>query len=153
MTWRRNEMAVKPSYEDGHLVVAALRVLIHREPKPPRPEDLAEMLGLPPDFVRNLVVALGRLGILKVMENPFGIRVELADHALLEDLPRGAESPTIKDELDSFIQRKKREVEETEKMLSLEEIEKRKKEKLSRLEDEMKKMKGKSGPKPGPFPY
>jgi hypothetical protein len=145
-------MAVKPSYEDGHLVVAAVRVLSHRETKPPRPEDIAEMLGLPLDFARNLVVALGRLGILKVMENPFEIRVELSDHALLEDLPRGSEAPTIKAELDSFIQRKKREVEETEKMLSLDEIEKKKKEKISRLEDEMKKMKGKPKFKPGPFP-
>jgi histidyl-tRNA synthetase len=144
-------MAGKPSYEDGHLAVAAVRVLSHRDPMPPRAEDIAEMLGLPPDFVRNLVVSLGHLGILKVLENPFEIRVELGDHTLLEGLPKGSEAPTIKDELDSFIQRKKREVEETEKMLSLDEIEKKKKEKLSKLEDEMKKMKGKSKPRPLPY--
>ncbi|HVP57069.1 MAG TPA: hypothetical protein VMU02_03140 [bacterium] len=144
-------MATKPSYEDGHLIVAATRVLAHRDPKPPRPEDIAEMLGLPADFVRNLVVALGSLGILNVMENPFELRVEIGDHTLLESLPRGAETPSIKDELDTFIQRKKREVEETEKMLSADEIERKKQEKMSKLEDEMKKMKGKS--KPRPFPY
>jgi len=144
-------VATKPSFEDGHLVVAAARVLCHRDPKPPRPEDIAELLGLPADFVRNLVVALGALGILNVMENPFEMRVEIGDHTLLENLPRGAEAPSIKEELDTFIQRKKREVEETEKMLSLDEIEKKKQEKIARLEDEMKKMKGKS--KPGPFPY
>jgi hypothetical protein len=132
-------------------VVAAARILCHSDPKPPRPEDIAELLGLPADFVRNLVVALGGLGILSVMENPFEMRVEIGDHTLLENLPRGSETPSIKDELETFIQRKKREVEETEKMLSLDEIEKKKQEKIARLEDEMKKMKGKS--KPGPFPY
>jgi len=141
-------MATKPSYEDGHVIVAAVRVLCHHNPKPPRPEDIAELLNLPPDFARNVVVALGHLGILKVMENPFEIRVELGDHTLLEDLPRGSDAPSIKTELDSFIQRKKREVEATEKMLSLDEIEKKKREKISKMEDEMKKMKK---PKPSPF--
>lgn len=144
-------MASKPSYEDGHLVVAAVRVLCHRDPKPPTPEAIAELVGLPKEFVRSLVVSLGDLGILHVMESPFEIRVEIGDHTLLESLPKGSEAPSIKAELDSFIKRKKKEVEETEKMLSLDEIEKRKKEKISKLEDEMKKMKGKS--KPQPFPY
>jgi hypothetical protein len=134
-------MAAKPSYEDGHLVVAAVRILSHSDPKPPTPEAIAEILGLPHEFVRNLVVSLGSLGILRVMENPFESRVELADHTLLENLPRAADAPSIKDELESFIKRKKKEVEETEKMLSRDEMEKKKKEKIAKLEDEMKKMK------------
>lgn len=134
-------MATKPSYEDGHLIVAAVRVLCHRNPKPPTPQDLADLLGLPVEFARSLVVSLGDLGVLRVMENPFEIRVELGDHTLLENLTREADAPSIKTELDTFLERKKREVEETEKMLSLDEIEKRKKEKISKLEDEMKKMK------------
>jgi hypothetical protein len=136
-------MAAKPAYEDGHLIVGAVRVLTHRAAKPPRPEDVADLLGLAPDFARNLVRALGEEGILRVVENPFEIRVEIGDYLKLEDLPRESEAPSIKDELDDFMKRKKKEVEETKKMLSSDEIEKKKKEKLDRLEEEMKKQKGK----------
>lgn len=132
---------MRPSYEDGHLVVAATRVLTHKANKPPTPEQIADLLGQPVDFIRTLVVTLGDEGILKVVENPFEIRVEIKDHAKLDDLPREADGPTISDELDSFIQKKKDEYEATERMLSMDEIEKKQKEKMSKLEAEMKKMK------------
>jgi hypothetical protein len=143
---RRQDMAVRPTYEDAHLVVAAVRVLAHQASKPPTPEDIAELIGLAPEFARSLVIALKDEGVLRVMENPFEIRVEIGDHTLLEDLPRAAEAPSIKDELDGFLERKRRATEETEKMLSMDEIDKRKKAKLSKLEEEMKKMKDKPGP-------
>lgn len=123
-------------------MVAAVRVLTHKSSKPPTPEQIANLLGAPPDFVRTLVVTLGEEGILRVVENPFEIRVEIADYMKLEDLPREAEGPTMRDELDSFIQKKQDEYEATEKMLSLDEIEKKQKAKMSKLEEEMKKMKG-----------
>jgi hypothetical protein len=139
-------MAVRPSYEDGHLIVAAVRLLSHRAAKPPTPEDIAELLGLAPDFARNLVIALGDEGVLRVVENPFEIRAEVGDHLKLEDLPKASEVPSIQSELDEFVKRKKKVVEETEKMLSMDEIEKKKKEKMSKLEEEMKKMKGRRPP-------
>jgi hypothetical protein len=139
-------MAHRPCYEDGHLVVAAVRVLSHNADKPPTPEDIAKLLELAPDFVRNLVIGLGDEGILKVVENPFEIRAEVKNHIKLEDLPREAQGPSIQDELDEFVKKKKKEVEDTERMFSLDEIEKRKQDKMSRLDDEMKKMKGKGRP-------
>jgi hypothetical protein len=141
--FRKRHMAVKPTHEDGHLVVAAVRVLSHRSSKPPTPEEIANLLGLAPEFVRSLVVALGDQGILRVIENPFEIRAEVGNYAGLEDLPRGSGAPSIKDELEGFLDRKRKAAEETEKMLSMDGIEKKEKEKLSRLEEEMKKMKGK----------
>jgi hypothetical protein len=142
-------MEHKPCYEDGHLIVAAVRVLSHQSDKPPTPEGIAGLLGLAPDFVRNLVIALGDEGILKVVENPFEIRAEVKDYVKLEGLPKESEGPSIQDELDEFVKRKKEEVEATEKMFTIDEIEKKKKEKLSKLDEEMKNMKGKSRP---PFP-
>lgn len=127
-------------------MVAATRVLTHKAGKPPTPEQIADILGQPPDFIRTLVVALGDEGILKVIENPFETRVEIGDHARLESLPREADGPTMSDELDSFIQKKQDEYEATEKMLSMDEIEKKQKEKMSRLESEMKKMKRPDSP-------
>ena len=139
-------MAHKPCYEDGHLIVAAVRVLSHNADKPPTPEGLAELLGLAPDFVRNLVVALGDQGILKVVENPFEIRTEVKNHIKLEELPKEAQGPSIQDELDEFVKKKKKEVEDTKKMFTMDEIEKKKQEKMSKLDEEMKKMKGKGHP-------
>ena len=139
-------MAHKPCYEDGHMIVAAVRVLSHNSDKPPTPEDIAGLLGLAPDFVRNLVIALGDEGILKVVENPFEIRTEVKNHIKLEELPRESQGPSIQDELDEFMKKKKKEVEDTEKMFTMDEIEKRKQEKLSKLDEEMKKMKGKGPP-------
>lgn len=136
-------MAHRPSYEDGHLVVAAVRVLSHQTDKPPTAESIADLLGLAPDFARNLVVALGEEGVLKVVETPFEIRVEVKDHAKLEDLPKQSQGPSIQDELEAFTKRKQKEVEDTRKMFTIEEMEKKKREKLSKLDQEMKKMKGK----------
>jgi hypothetical protein len=141
-------MGIKPSYEDGHVIVAAVRVLSHKAAKPPTPEDVADLLGLAPDFVRNLVVALGEEGVLRVIENPFEIRAQVADYLKLEELPREAEGPSIQAELDDFMRRKKQAEEDTERMLNLDEIEKKEKEKMSKLEEEMKKMKGKKPPPP-----
>jgi hypothetical protein len=141
-------MKQKPCYEDGHRIVAAVRVLSHSADKPPTPEDIAGMLGLAPEFVRALVVALGEEGILKVVVNPFEIRAEIKDHTKLEDLPRESEGSTIQDELDEFMERRKKQVEETKKMFSVDEMEKKKKEKLTRMEEEMKKMKRKRPPFP-----
>ncbi len=137
---------MKPSYEDAHLVVAAVRILSYKCNKPPLPEDVANLLGMPADFVRSLMISLRDIGILKLIETPFEIRAEIADHLKIEELPRESEAPTIKDELEEFVKKRKQQIEETEKMLDLKEMEKKKKEKLSKLEDEIKKFKGKRPP-------
>ncbi len=126
--------------------MAAARVLMHTSAKPPTPEQIAELLGLAPDFARALVVALGDEGILKVIENPFEIRVEIGDYGKLEDLPREAEGPTMTEELSSFIRKKRDEYKATEKMLSMDEIEKKQKEKMAKMEEEMRKMKNRGLP-------
>lgn len=139
-------MGLRPSYEDSHLIVAAIRVLSNKAAKPPTPEDVARLLDKPPDFVRNLIIELGHEGILRVVENPFEIRAEVGDYHKIEDLPRASEVPSIQSELDEFVKRKKEATEKTGKSLSLEEIEKKNREKLARLDEEMKRMKGDQKP-------
>jgi hypothetical protein len=135
-------MANKICYEDGHLIVAAVRVLSHNTDKPPTPETIAELLNLAPDFARNAVVALGEDGILRVVENPFEIRAEVGDYSKLEELPRESAEPSIQSELEEFARKKKKEVEDTEKMFTLKEMEKKKKDRLSKMDKAMKDMKG-----------
>jgi len=139
-------MDVRPSYEDTHLIVAAVRVLSNNAAKPPTPEDVGKLLDKPPDFIRSMIIVLGKEGILRVVENPFEIRAEVGDYLKVEDLPRASEVPSIKSELDEFVKRKKEAEDETGKSLSLDEIAKKNKEKIARLEDEMKRMRGKPEP-------
>jgi hypothetical protein len=126
--------------------MAAVRVLSNNATKPPTPEDVAELLDKPPDLVRSMIIVLGNEGILRVVENPFEIRAEVGDYLKIEDLPRSSEMPSIKSELDEFVRRKKEAQDETGKSLSLDEIEKKNREKMARLEDEMKRMRGKPQP-------
>jgi benzoyl-CoA reductase/2-hydroxyglutaryl-CoA dehydratase subunit BcrC/BadD/HgdB len=139
-------MDVRPSFEDTHLIVAAVRVLSNNAAKPPTPEDVADLLDKPPDLVRSMIIVLGTEGILRVVENPFELRAEVGDYLKIEDLPKASEVPSIKSELDEFVKRKKEAADETGKALSLDEIEKKNREKMARLEDEMKRMRGKPDP-------
>ncbi|MGD8628044.1 MAG: hypothetical protein PVH52_03095 [bacterium] len=139
-------MDVRPSYEDTHLIVAAIRVLSNSAAKPPTPDDVAELLDKPPDLIRSLIIVLGTEGILRVVENPFEIRAEVADYLKIEELPRASEVPSIKSELDEFVKRRREAHDKTGKSLSLDEIEKKNREKMARLEDEMKRMRGKPEP-------
>jgi hypothetical protein len=81
-----------------------------------------------------------------VVENPFEIRAEVADYLKIEELPRASEVPSIKSELDEFVKRRREAHDKTGKSLSLDEIEKKNREKMARLEDEMKRMRGKPEP-------
>jgi benzoyl-CoA reductase/2-hydroxyglutaryl-CoA dehydratase subunit BcrC/BadD/HgdB len=139
-------MDVRPSYEDSHLIVAAVRVLSNNATKPPTPEDVATLLDKPPDLIRSMIIVLGSEGILRVVENPFEIRAEVGDYLKIEDLPRASDVPSIKSELDEFVKRKKEAEDETGKALSLDEIERKNKEKMARLEEEMRRMRGKPEP-------
>ena len=79
----------KADYRDGHLVVAAIRVLEHTQRVPPREEDVAELLQWHVDHARVLVRALRDRGILSELKAAHEIRLQIADHGALEELERG----------------------------------------------------------------
>jgi NurA-like 5'-3' nuclease len=134
-----------PPFEKGHVVVAAVRVLMHRSGRAPREEEVAEMLDFPADLVRSLVRGLAARGIVRVITNPFETRVELGDYMALEALPRESEGAKIETELEEFHARYRDRQAEMGKLFSDSEISKRKEERVKNLDEEFKKFRKRTG--------
>lgn len=144
-------MASLPSYEDAHLIVAAVRVLQHREGGAPTPASITDLLGLASEKVHVLVHQLRERGVLYAYENPFELRLEVKDVALLESLPHAGSEPEIKGELDEFHEREREKKAEMDRMFLGGEADKRRAARVKKLEDEFKTFKPKGGRPDGLF--
>jgi hypothetical protein len=138
------------SYEKGHIVVAAIRVLEHRQERAPTAEEITELTGLPGELTGVILNGLEEMEVLRSIESPYDMRYEIVDHLRLEELPREEDSPKLRDEVDSFHERARSRQEEMDKMFGDPDREKKRKKKLSKLEEELKRFK-KSGRPPHPF--
>ena len=134
-----------PGYEESHLLVAAVRVLTHREGRSPTPAEVAAFIQFVPEKVNILVHELRKRGILKALEGPFEMRLDPGDPALLEALPRGGSGPSIQGELEEFHSQLQEKKKEMERMFRGGEADRRRKERVAKLEQQFSKFK----PKPG----
>ncbi|MCC7141073.1 MAG: hypothetical protein IT349_03130 [Candidatus Eisenbacteria bacterium] len=139
-------MAFVPNYEESHLVVAAVRLLQHRNGHLPTPEEVAGMLTFPQEKVFVLIRGLKERAILRVLESPFETRVDILDPVPLEALPRGVPEPEMKGELDEFYEREREKKAEMDRMFRGGEVDRRKQDRVKKLEEEFRKFKPKGGP-------
>lgn len=134
-------------YDEAHLFVAAVRVLHHQKNSPPTIEDLCSLLGISVEAGLADCRTYGKKGILEISEDPFSIKIGIADHLKIEELPRKAKDENkLAAELEQFMSKKqdfnkkvdaiKAEMEQKRKNLHNDIEEK--------LRKEMKKMKGDS---------
>ena len=89
-------------YDSGHLFVAAIRVLSHREQKPPALDQVCRMLSLSQErggFVSRRLIDIGAIEMVK---GAYGDRLFVRDHLQLEELPREAAADRMQAELDRF---------------------------------------------------
>ncbi|MBM3321723.1 MAG: hypothetical protein FJY73_13755 [Candidatus Eisenbacteria bacterium] len=128
-----------PQYEEGHLFVAAVRVLAHREGRPPTVEEIAELLGDSREIAYHLARGLAEKGVLRLLANPFETHVEVADHLALEELSREEHGPGFEEDLREFQERKKKDRDEMSDFFMGDGREKKKKDKLSKMEEEFRK--------------
>ena len=135
-----------PSYQEAHLIVAAIRVVQHREGRPPTPEEVAALLNLPKEKVFILVRALAARGVVQMLETPFEVRLDVLDPTPLEALPRTDGEPEMKGELDEFYEREREKKAEMDRMFRGGEADKRKQDRVKKLEEEFRKFKPKGGP-------
>ncbi len=135
---------VRPSRDQAHLIVAAVRVLQHRETVPPRIEEVAELLGLVPEPVAVAIRELVELGILREVTDAYGVRLEIGDYPRIEELATG-EGPAMQSEMKSF-SAKRREREEALRQQFADDLKSDKREKFSKLEEDLKKFRGGGGP-------
>jgi len=131
-------MEFTPNYDQSHLVVAATRVLAHRQEKPPTMEEIGELLEISHEVIGAVARALESRGIVKIHMTPFDTRVEVIDHTALEELPRDDSGAVMQEEVDAFLERSREKHEEIEQLFGEEEYEKRKKKKQAGLEAQLK---------------
>lgn len=95
-------MESKSLYAEGHLFVAALRILEHRHKAPPALDQISEMLGFSAEQTGLLSRRLHQRGIIELVESAYGDRWAVADHEKLETLSRESESSQLDDEVKKF---------------------------------------------------
>jgi hypothetical protein len=127
---------VLPSRENGHLAVAAVRVLRHRQVGPPSAAQIAELLGWTGEETHVVLRGLVDADILYERPTPFETHYELANYFGLEELKPEAEKEVLDQEVQDFKRRAKSRQEQVESLFRSGEREKQKKSKQESLEQQ-----------------
>jgi hypothetical protein len=91
------------TYTEAHLFVAAIRVLQHLNGSPPRIEDVGGMLRISVESAHTTCRNLKKLGIVESFEDPFAVKLAVANHLEIEKIPRqAAQENTLAKELEKF---------------------------------------------------
>jgi hypothetical protein len=94
-------------YDEAHLIVAAIRILHHQKKSPPTIEDLSTLLGISVEAGLADCRTYEKKGILDIAEDPFSIKLGIADHLKIEELSRDAEDENrLAAELEQFMNKK-----------------------------------------------
>ncbi len=126
-------------YDDGHLLVAAVRVLTHREGRPPSVEEAAALIGLSREVGHHLVRRLAALGIVRLVETPFEARLIVEDHTRLEQVPRGPSGPPIASEFETFRAKHDEKQRALDRLFGEGVMDKKRKDRVTNLEEQFKK--------------
>jgi hypothetical protein len=144
-------MKTEAGYTEGHLVVAAIRVLENRMKRPPTVEEIAELLGFSVEWTGVLVAALRRSEIVTTVESAFTVRVEVRNHLPLEELSREDSATRLDAEMKEFAEKRRAEESQLDSLFSSGEAFRRQEDKLSRMADEFKRFQPKKPPKASPL--
>ena len=125
-----------PTRDEGHLLVAGIRVLTHTGERPPTPEQLADLLELPDSSVRLQLAQLADLGAVALVRSAFATHAEVRDHLRLEELPAEA-GPAIAEDLEAFDRRKQEEKSRMAHLFDSGEAERQQQDKLKRMDRDL----------------
>ena len=95
-------MAGDDVYKNGHLIVAAIRVLEHQKTVPPSVEDVCRCLSLSVEQGHLMCRRLHQRGILEIIEGAYGPKLFVRNHTALEELAGEEEAPALADEVKKF---------------------------------------------------
>jgi hypothetical protein len=95
-------MESKSLYHEGHLFVAAIRVLEHRHGAPPDLHQIAELVQFSTEQTGLISRRLRDAGIIEQVAGAFGDRWGIADHLKLEGLPKDLEVTQLDNALKKF---------------------------------------------------
>lgn len=132
-----------PAQAKAHLAVAAIRIALHRGGRPPKPDEIASLLGWGDAETLVVLRQLVDFGVLRMHETPFEARFEVEDHLKIEELPREENEDELKEEVDSFHRKTETRLKEIDRMFSSGEMEQRKQKEMQRLEQQFSEFKKK----------
>lgn len=136
---------VVPTREQGHLIVAGVRLLRHRQGRPPLLEEMAELIEMPAEQARVLVSELEERGILRLLTNAFETRLAVDEYLQLEALPLEADTAALTDEVQQFRQAFNQKQDAIKKTFGADALQKKADDKMSRMADELKRFREKGG--------
>jgi hypothetical protein len=125
-------------YEQGHLVVSAIRLHFHRAGKFPSAEDISSMTGFSVEVTHLLCNQLIDGGILRVVGGAFDQRFEVKDHLKIEDLPRSIDDGAMEREIEEYRAEKQDKQKKIDEMFDKREFEKQRQEQLKKIEEQFK---------------
>jgi hypothetical protein len=140
------------SREDGHLIVAAVRVLDHRLGHPPTVEEIAELLDRAREWTGVIVSGLEAHGVVATVKSAFTHRVEIRDYRVLETLDPAAEQPTLGREMEAFHEKRTAEEEALGDLFGGGRSRRKRDERMDDLSDRLKGFRSRSPKKNPLFP-
>jgi len=120
----------------AHLVMAAIRVISHREERPPRPAEVAELLDASEASVRLDLAILQDLGAVALITSAYADHVEIRDYLKVEELPEEV-ADDIKADLADFDRRKQEEAEKMANLFAEKDHEKKQAERIDKMNQEL----------------
>ena len=127
----------KNPYREGHLFVAAIRILEHRNSAPPDLDQIAGLIGFSTEQAGLISRRLQQAGIIRIVEGAFGTRWGIENHHKLEDLPQSVEVSQMDQALKQF-KREKDQI--SQKVESIKEQQnKKQKDLFSEIEQKLKR--------------
>lgn len=138
-------MEFVPARDQAHLIAAAIRVLLHRHNRPPTPEEISDILSLSREIVLHIVRGMEARGILRSIETPFEIRIDIDDHLGIEKLPLESKGPDMGREIEDFHRRSEDRQKRIERMMRENDPEAETRRKVSEIEAEFRRFKKKKG--------
>lgn len=129
-------------YDEAHLFVAATRILAHQKQSAPPIGDICALINISDEAGHALCRKLEQQGIVELFKDPFSVKVAVANHLAIEELPKEEVGNSLAAELEQFMSKKK---DMDKKVQSIQaELEAKKKNMFSELEKQLKKSMGDS---------
>lgn len=130
-------MDKKDLYQNAHLVVAAIRILDHRDNVPPAIDSLNKVLNFSLEECHYLCRKLHQMGIIDIVEGAFGTKLFIKNHLELENIPLTQKDTRFREDIDKFMGSKKNYEKEIESIKANQE--KKQKELFARIDEKLKK--------------
>ncbi|MFO7971807.1 MAG: hypothetical protein R6U40_08660 [Desulfobacterales bacterium] len=94
-------------YSNAHLVVAAIRILTHRESTPPSIDQVCRTIAFSLEQGNFICKKLKEIGVVDVVEGGFGTRLFVKNHLKIEEIPKPKKEDTLEESLKAFQNSKK----------------------------------------------